>query len=161
MIHVMPTHLVSRKRWGEMVTMEVSASVDMCQPDGLATSDRGSPLTHCGCLPPYPPVTIAVIHRGYTCHWLLPTTCNRKKKKKKCELNQTSLFPLANLVPYVIKQAWRSGDETLCCFFFFFNIKIYMRNTKYIYIVLVIVWSYIYECTISENSMNLHQKGTK
>lgn len=75
-------NLVSRKRWGEMVTMEVSASVDMCQPDGLATSDRGSPLTHCGCLPPYPPVTIAVIHRGYTCHWLLPTTCNRKKKKK-------------------------------------------------------------------------------
>lgn len=41
-----------------------------------------------------------------------------KKKKKKCELNQTSLFPLANLVPYVIKQAWRSGDETLCLFFF-------------------------------------------
>lgn len=51
-----------------MVTMEVSASVDMCQPDGLATFDGGSPLTHCSGLPPYPPVTIAVVHRGYTCH---------------------------------------------------------------------------------------------
>lgn len=72
--HRTPPHLVSRKRWGEVVTMEVSASVDVCQPDRLTTSDGSSPLTHCGCLPSYPPVTVAVIHRGYTCHRLLPTT---------------------------------------------------------------------------------------
>lgn len=48
--------------------VEVSASVDMCQLNGLAALDGGSPLTGCGDLTLYSPVTVALIHGGYTCH---------------------------------------------------------------------------------------------
>jgi hypothetical protein len=90
--HGMPPHLISRKRWREMVTMEVSASVDVGQSDGLATFDGGSPFTHCGSLPPYPPVTVAVIHRGNTCHWLLPTTYSQKRKERELNLTLSSFI---------------------------------------------------------------------
>ena len=114
----MPPHLVSRKRWGEVVTMEVSASVDMCQPDRLTTSDGSSPLTHCSCLPSYSPVTVAVIHRGYTCHRLLSTTCSQKKKNTYiyiCIKDQSEGPPSKKSTNNICQRGWREKGTLLHC----------------------------------------------
>lgn len=95
--NVPPSDLVIRQGRAEVVWVEVSASLHVCDADALTTLDGHPALAWLVGLPANLPVTVGIICVLDSSYRLLSTTCKRVKSKTAEQLKQ-SLTELQRLV---------------------------------------------------------------
>lgn len=65
------------------MAVEVTACVDMGEPDGLAALDRGTSMAQGITSAPNTPVAVTVFDCGHPSYRLLPTTCLKTHKNTR------------------------------------------------------------------------------
>lgn len=99
------THLVRGQRGGEVVTVEVTARVDVREANCLATLDWRAPIAEGAACSPNAPVAVTVFHCSNPCYGLLPTTCLKYIKTQ-------DLYDSQNMMVSKMSNETRTGKKS-------------------------------------------------